>query len=191
VDSYYFSDPKLEKHFKMDHFNAYLESVHKPFLYYKMLGERTITQLDDAALHWQYNEESNSIAIIIKHLWGNMLSRWTDFLTTDGEKTWRKRDNEFEDELPDRAALMARWEEGWACLFHALDSLTLEDMDKIVFIRNEAHTIMEAINRQLAHYSYHVGQIVYVGKMIKNDDWQTLSIARNRLGLKILNPGMG
>lgn len=164
----------------MDHFKGYIESVRKPFLYYKRLGERTIDQLDEAALHWQYNGESNSIAVIVKHLRGNMLSRWTDFLTTDGEKQWRQRDDEFEDELPDRTALMARWEEGWACLFAALDSLTLEDMDKIVFIRNEAHTIMEAINRQLAHYSYHVGQIVYIGKMVKNDDWQTLSIARKR-----------
>lgn len=166
----------------MDHSSAFLESTRKLFLYYKTLGERTITQLDDAALHWQYNEESNSIAVIIKHLWGNMLSRWTDFLTSDGEKAWRKRDEEFENELPDRAVLMARWEEGWNCLFGALDSLSGEDLDRLIYIRNEGHTAMEAISRQLAHYAYHVGQIVFVGKMIKNEAWQTLSIARNRSG---------
>jgi len=166
----------------MEHSSPYLESTRKLFLYYKTLGERTIVQLDDAALHWQYNEESNSIAVIIKHLWGNMLSRWTDFLNSDGEKSWRKRDEEFENELPDRTTLMARWEEGWICLFEALDSLTQEDLDHIVYIRNEGHTVMEAINRQLAHYAYHVGQIVFIGKMVRNEDWQTLSIARNRSG---------
>jgi hypothetical protein len=164
----------------MEHSSACLESARKLFLYYKTLGERTIAQLDDAALHWQYNEESNSIAVIIKHLWGNMLSRWTDFLTSDGEKSWRKRDEEFENEHLDHVELLARWEAGWACLFDALDSLAPEDLDQIVYIRNEGHTVMEAINRQIAHYAYHVGQIVFIGKMVKNQDWQTLSIARNR-----------
>lgn len=164
----------------MEHSSAYLESARKLFLNYKTLGERTIAQLDEAALHWQYNEESNSIAVIVKHLWGNMLSRWTDFLNSDGEKSWRKRDEEFENEHLDHTQLMARWEAGWACLFEALDGLAPKDLDHIVYIRNEGHTVMEAINRQIAHYAYHVGQIVFIGKMIKNADWQTLSIARNR-----------
>lgn len=163
----------------MDQLN-YLESVRKQFLYYKTIAERAMAQLNDAELCWQYNEESNSIANIVKHLRGNMLSRWTDFMTTDGEKPWRERDAEFENDQPDRATIMAWWEAGWQCLFDALDSLTAADLGKIIYIRNEGHTVLEAINRQLAHYPYHVGQIVYLAKMAQNDRWQTLSIARNR-----------
>ena len=117
--------------------NDYLESVRKQFLYYKMLGEKTFSQLTDDKLFWQYNEESNSIATIVKHLWGNMLSRWTNFLTTDGEKEWRNRDAEFENDITSRQELLDKWNEGWNCLFEAIDSLTTEDLEKIVYIRNQ------------------------------------------------------
>ncbi|WP_304237935.1 DUF1572 domain-containing protein [Jiulongibacter sediminis] len=156
----------------------YLESIRKQFAYYKQLGKRTFDQLQDEELFWQPNEASNSISITVNHLWGNMLSRWTDFLTSDGEKDWRNRDAEFEDEIQSKDELLKKWEEGWACLFEALDSVNTENFNQLVYIRNQGHTITEAINRQLAHYSYHVGQIVYIGRMIKGDQWQSLSIPR-------------
>ncbi|WP_420150051.1 DUF1572 domain-containing protein [Spirosoma sp.] len=160
--------------------NDYLESARKQFEYYKMLGEKTIEQLPDDALFWQYNSESNSIATIVKHLWGNMLSRWTDFLTTDGEKAWRDREAEFENDITTRQELLARWKEGWDCLFDALNTLTEADLTKIAYIRNMGHTVLEAINRQLAHYPYHIGQIVFIGKMVCDNDWQSLSIPRGK-----------
>jgi hypothetical protein len=160
----------------------YLDSVKKQFAYYQLLGEKTFAQLDDDQLFWQYNEESNSIAGIVKHLWGNMLSRWTDFLTSDGEKPWRDRDAEFDNDIKDRAELLAKWQEGWTCLFTALDALTEENFGTLVYIRNQGHTVMEAINRQLAHYPYHVGQIVFIGKMARNDRWSSLSIPRGNSG---------
>lgn len=159
---------------------SYLESVKKQLEYYKMLGEKTFAQLPEEALFQRPGPESNSIAVIVQHLWGNMLSRWTDFLNTDGEKEWRLRDAEFEDGLATRDEMMARWDEGWECLFAALTSLTEADLDRTVYIRNQGHTVMEAINRQLAHYPYHVGQIVYLGKMAKGAGWESLSIPRNR-----------
>ena len=158
--------------------NNYLESVIKQFQYYKMLGEKTFEQLEDEDLFWQYNPESNSVAIIVKHLWGNMLSRWTDFLTSDGEKEWRQREAEFDADIASREELLEKWNEGWDCLFEALDSVNEENFDTIIYIRNMGHSIMEAINRQLAHYSYHVGQIVYIGRMIKSNNWKSLSIPR-------------
>ncbi|WP_312322884.1 DUF1572 domain-containing protein [Soonwooa sp.] len=156
----------------------YLESVKKQFEYYKSLGDKTFEQLPDDALFWQYNEESNSIAIIVKHLWGNMLSRWTDFLTTDGEKDNRNRDSEFENDIKSRTDLLEKWNAGWNCLFSALNDLTKNDLDKIIYIRNQGHTVLEAINRQLAHYPYHVGQIVFIGKMIADSNWKSLSIPK-------------
>jgi hypothetical protein len=159
--------------------NDYLDSVKKQFEYYKLLGEKTFGQVDDDKLFWQYNEESNSIATIVKHLWGNMLSRWTDFLTTDGEKEWRSRDAEFENDITTRKDLLHKWNEGWQCLFNALNALTNEDLEKEIFIRNQGHSVTEAINRQLAHYPYHVGQIVFLGKMICNNNWTSLSIPKN------------
>lgn len=158
----------------------YLESVTKQFEYYKMLGDKTIEQLPGAKLFWQYNQESNSIGTLIKHLHGNMLSRWTDFLTTDGEKEWRNRDQEFDNDLQDKAAALALWEAGWKCLFDSLKNLTDEDLTKTIYIRNQGHTVTEAINRQLAHYPYHVGQIVFIGKMILNENWVSLSIPRGK-----------
>lgn len=158
--------------------NGYLDSAKKQFEYYKMLGEKTFAQVSDEALFWQYNAESNSIATIVKHLWGNMMSRWTDFLTTDGEKDWRDREAEFVNDVTDREALLAKWNEGWQCFFSALDSLTDQDLDKVIYIRNMGHTVLEAINRQLAHYPYHVGQIVFIGKMVQDEAWVSLSIPK-------------
>src|SRR3954465_6644595 len=112
---------------------------------YKQLGEKAMAQIDEPQLSWQANEDCNSIATIVKHLWGNMLSRWTDFLTTDGEKPWRQRDAEFENENISRDALMKQWKEGWQCLFTALDNIADDDLEKIIYIRNEGHTILEAI----------------------------------------------
>lgn len=156
----------------------YLDSVRKQFEYYKMLGEKTFSQVADDKLFWQYNEDSNSIAIIVKHLWGNMLSRWTDFLIADGEKDFRDREAEFENDIKSREELLNKWNEGWDCLFIALNSLTTDDLGKIVYIRNQGHTVTEAINRQLAHYPYHIGQIVYLGKMLADNGWTSLSIPR-------------
>lgn len=156
----------------------YLTSAKKQFAYYKLLGEQTMGQLPDEALFWQYNNESNSIALIVKHLWGNMLSRWTDFFTTDGEKEWRNRDNEFTNDIQTREELMVRWHAGWDCLIATLDGLQQEDFQKEIFIRNMGHSVVEAINRQLAHYPYHVGQIVFIGKMVCNETWTSLSIPR-------------
>lgn len=159
---------------------SYLNSVLKQFRYYKMLGEKAMEQLQDEQLFWQYNEESNSIAVLVHHITGNMLSRFTDFLTTDGEKPWRNRDAEFTHPFSSKVKLMERWSRGWECLLKTLEHLTEEDMERIVYIRNDGHTVVEAINRQLAHYPYHIGQMVFIAKMLKNEDWQTLSIARNK-----------
>ncbi len=147
-------------------------------MYYKILGEKTFEQLSDEQLFIQLNEESNSIAIIVKHLSGNMLSRWTDFLTTDGEKEWRNRDEEFDNLIRNRAELLKKWNTGWACLFTAINSLTENDLTKQVFIRNEVHTVTDAISRQLAHYPYHIGQIVFIGKLLCNKNWTSLSIPK-------------
>lgn len=158
----------------------YLDSARRQFQMYKTLGEKAMAQIRDEALNWQANEDSNSVATIVKHMWGNMLSRWTDFLTTDGEKPNRQRDAEFDNDVIGREAIMQKWEEGWQCLFDALAIITDNDLDKIIYIRNEGHTILEAINRQISHYSYHVGQIVYIAKLQSSDSWKSLSIPRNQ-----------
>lgn len=157
----------------------YLNSVKKQFEYYKQVGEKTFNQLDEQELFWQ-KEESNSIAIIVNHLWGNMKSRWTDFLNSDGEKEWRNRDLEFESVIKTKDQLLEKWQEGWTCLFDALDSINEGNFDQKVYIRNQEHTILEAINRQLAHYAYHVGQIVYIGKMIQGNKWTSLTIPKGK-----------
>jgi hypothetical protein len=241
----------------------YLKSAKQQFQYCKQLGDKTMAQLNDEQLFWQYNDASNSIAIMVKHLWGNMMSRWTDFLTTDGEKDFRKRDEEFElrvgpslqgvdtanaegvdadnaegvdntaegvdndaegvdadnaegvdndaegvDNITEgvdtdnaegvdtdiaegvdmdiaegvnehtRVVITEKWEQGWACLFTALDSINEDNFDTTIYIRNQGHSIPEAINRQMMHYAYHVGQIVYLGRMMKGEDWQSLSIPK-------------
>jgi len=160
--------------------NDYLSSAIKQFEYYKKLGDQTFAQVSDEGLFWQYNHDSNSMATIVKHLWGNMLSRWTDFLNTDGEKATRNRDAEFDNELQSREEVLAMWEAGWACLFNALNALTNDDLQRVVYIRNQGHTVTEAINRQLAHYPYHIGQIVFLGKMLCNNNWTSLSIPKGQ-----------
>lgn len=142
------------------------------------MGERSFAQVTDEQLFWQANEDSNSMATIVKHLHGNMLSRWTDFLSSDGEKEWRERDAEFENDIRSREEMLQKWNEGWDCLLNALNSLEPADMEKIIYIRNQGHTVAEAINRQLAHYPYHVGQIVYLAKMMKQSAWDSLSVPR-------------
>ncbi len=160
--------------------SEYLHSVKQLFRYYKVLGEKTFDQVNDEQLHYQYNGDSNSMSTIVKHLWGNMMSRWTDFLTADGEKEWRERDAEFYNDINSREDMMSLWNEGWNCLFGALDQLSGGDLTREVFMRNQGHTVIEAINRQLAHYAYHVGQIVYLGKMLTADHWQSLSIPKGQ-----------
>ncbi|SCY79587.1 DUF1572 domain-containing protein [Flavobacterium caeni] len=158
---------------------SYLESAIKQFQYYKLLGEKAIAQLEPAQLFVSVDDDTNSIAVIVKHLAGNMLSRWTDFLTSDGEKPWRNRDDEFEDTISSKEELMTLWDQGWQCLFDALAGLTPAHLGQIIYIRNEGHTVVEAINRQLAHYPYHVGQIVFYAKQLKASAWDSLSIPRN------------
>lgn len=163
----------------MEATTSYLISVKKQFSYYKTLGEKTIEQLQPEQLFISANDDTNSIAIIIKHLSGNMLSRWTDFLTSDGEKEWRNRDEEFENVLITKEDVLIAWNKGWNCLLNALENLQPEQLSTIIYIRNEGHTVIEAINRQLAHYSYHVGQIVFYAKLLKSSNWTSLTIPRN------------
>jgi hypothetical protein len=159
----------------------YLDSALYRFRGTKSLGDKALAQLDAADLAWVPGEESNSIAVIIQHLHGNMMSRWTDFLTSDGDKPWRDRDGEFvEPESVDRDALLQKWELGWACLFKAVEALTADDLLREVVIRGEKMNALDAINRQIAHTAYHVGQIVYLARMRKGTAWQTLSIARGQ-----------
>lgn len=158
----------------------FLESVKRLFLYYKTLAEKAIDQVEDEQLFFAANEDTNSIAIIVQHLAGNMLSRWTDFLTTDGEKEWRNRDGEFEENYTTKVELMAFWAKGWDCLFNAVNSLEPNQLSEIIYIRKEGHTVMDAINRQLAHYPYHIGQIVFYAKMLKKTEWDSLSIPKNK-----------
>jgi len=167
----------------------YIEGAKKQFTQYKSLAEKAMVQIPDDQLSWQFNDETNNLVTIVKHLAGNMLSRFTDFLTTDGEKPWRNRDREFENEDLNRAQLMALWNEGWNCLFQVLNALSTDDLSRIVLIRNEKHSVMEAINRQMTHYAYHVGQIVYISKMIAGSLWKPLTIPRN--GSKDFNNKMG
>lgn len=157
---------------------TYISNSIKQFEYYKSLGDKTFAQLSFEEMQWQSHENSNSIAIIVKHIVGNMLSRWTNFLTEDGEKEWRHRDLEFEDTCNTLEELIASWESGWSCLFKAIKPLTELDLERIVYIRNQGHTVAEAINRQLGHYAYHIGQIVFLGKLIKGENWKSLSISK-------------
>lgn len=158
----------------------YLSSTPKQFEYYKSLGDKCFDQVEEEMLFWQPNEQSNSIAIIVNHIVGNMLSRWTDFLDSDGEKEWRNRDKEFEDVIKTKVDLLEKWESGWACLFNAIRPLKEEDLGKEIFIRNMGHSVTEAMNRQLCHYSYHIGQIVLLAKIIKGEDFNSLSIPKGQ-----------
>jgi hypothetical protein len=158
----------------------YLESAKKQFLYYKTLAEKAMDQIQEEQLFVSLHDDTNSIAIIVKHLKGNMLSRWTDIFTSDGEKPWRNRDDDFQDSYTSKAELLENWNAGWNCFFATLNYLKPEDLSRIIYIRNEGHTVMEAINRQLAHYSYHIGQIVFYAKLLKNSQWESLSIPKNK-----------
>jgi Protein of unknown function (DUF1572) len=158
----------------------YIESIKIQFLKYKTLGEKAIAQVPEDKISWSYNPESNSIVTIVKHLSGNMHSRFTDFYTSDGEKKWRNRDGEFENEMMKKDDLLKKWNEGWNSLFTILNTLQAESLSKKVKIRNEPHTVMEAINRQLTHYAYHIGQIIFLSKMICDDHWTSLSIPKGK-----------
>jgi len=159
---------------------SYLRDSLTLFRYYKKLAERALEQVTDEQLSAALDSEMNSIAIIVKHMAGNMRSRWTDFLTSDGEKPDRNRDTEFENPPATRAALMSSWQEGWNSVFAALEPLSDSDMDRTVTIRGEAHSVMQAINRQIAHYAYHCGQIVFLAKHLQARQWKSLSVPRGK-----------
>jgi hypothetical protein len=164
----------------MNYQENYIKNALYEFRCYKSLGDKSFAQLEERDLFWQYNEATNSIAIIVKHMTGNMLSRWTNFLTEDGEKLWRNREIEFENTYTSKIELIAAWEKGWHCLFDALESINSRNFDSTIKIRSEPHTIFEAVNRQIAHYASHVGQIVMIGKMAKGNAWVSLSIEKGK-----------
>jgi len=161
---------------------SYVEDALAMYRYYKTLAERAMAQVRDDQLFASIDEENNSIAIVVKHMAGNMRSRWVDFLTSDGEKPDRNRDSEFDDPPRTREALMGMWEQGWKYVFDAVEPLTDTDLGRTVTIRGEAHSVMQAINRQVAHYANHVGQIVMLAKHFSGARWESLTIPRNRSG---------
>ncbi len=156
----------------------FLTSARQLFGYYRELGKKTLDQVPDEQLFWTPGSEGNSLAVIVKHLHGNMLSRWTDFLESDGEKEWRERDDEFVGDLDSRAEVERLYAEGWDCVEKALKGLEGKHVSQLVYIRNQGHTVMEAVQRQLGHYAYHIGQMVLLGKLLVGDNWTSLSIPR-------------
>lgn len=162
----------LEKIFK--------ESILKRFESYKQMGDKTFDQLKEADFFFQPSAENNTIAVNIQHMYGNMLSRFTNFLSEDGEKAWRKRDAEFENSVANRSDLIFFWNEGWTCVFKAINDLEEKDFTATIYIREEPLSVCDALLRQLGHYAYHVGQIVLIAKMIKGEAWKTLSIPKKR-----------
>lgn len=158
----------------------FIKSALQQFREYKLLSDKTFLQLSDDDFFFQPNEETNSIAINITHMHGNMQSRFTNFLTEDGEKPWRKRDDEFRVKRYTREELLGLWEAGWQTVFTAIEQLSAADIEKMIYIRSKPLTVPEAIHRQLTHYAYHTGQIVMLGKIIRNKDWQSLSIPRDQ-----------
>ena len=158
----------------------YIQSVQKQFSYYKTLADKAFEQLSEEHFFWQSNENDNSIAILAKHIAGNMLSRWTNFYSEDGEKEWRNRDREFINAFKTKEEVIAYWESGWHILFKIINALEVKDLERIIYIRNEGHTVIEAINRQLCHYAYHIGQLVFLGKMITGSEWKNLSVPKNQ-----------
>ena len=160
--------------------DIFLKSAKTKLFYYKDLGEKAMAQLQPQQLFVLPGEDSNSIAMIVQHLSGNMISRWTNFLTTDGEKEWRKRDEEFETVLKTKEEVMQCWDAGWTCLFNTLNQLQPHQLMQLIYIRKEPHTVVEAINRQLAHYPYHIGQIIFYAKMLKQKNCENLSIPKTR-----------
>ena len=153
-----------------------IKNIQKEFYHYKALGDRTFEQLDAGQMNWKSSSESIIIGQIVKHMNGNMLSRWTDFLRSDGEKEWRNRHDEFINTLKTKETILNAWESGWCCLFEALDTLKDENLIKEIFIRNMGKSVQAALHRQLAHYAYHVGQIVFIGNAVTNENWDSLSI---------------
>lgn len=168
---------------------TFLKDVIKRFRNYKELGDKTLAQLSEKDFFFRPSPASNSIAVIIQHMYGNMMSRWTNFLTEDGEKHWRNRDKEFNEMTDSRSDILSFWNAGWECLFNTLESLQPEDLDKTIYIRTEPLTAYDAILRQLAHYPHHVGQIITIGRMIKDDSWKSLSIAKGES--EVFNKKMG
>ncbi|MDM1362561.1 DUF1572 family protein [Myroides marinus] len=156
-----------------------IKGVRTQFEYYRTLADKTILILSQDELNHKVSDESNSIAMIMRHITGNLLSRFTNFFTEDGDKPWRNRDDEFQDGIYDKHELITNWDKAWNVLFQTLDSITGENINTVVKIRNQDHTVAEALYRQLAHYPYHIGQIVFIGKMIRNTEWQSLSIPKN------------
>jgi len=164
----------------MDIGKEYLRVVVERFKNVKNLGDKTIDQLLEDEIHWTYNNESNSVSIIVKHLSGNMISRWTDVLNSDGEKDYRDRDEEFIDDITSKIELKNVWEKGWKALIDTLTGLSEQDLLKKIYIRGESYLVLGAIERQMAHYAYHVGQIVYIGKQLKDNNWESLSIPKGQ-----------
>ncbi|KAB2452183.1 DUF1572 domain-containing protein [Bacillus sp. CH126_4D] len=164
----------------MDIGREYLQCAISNFKATKKQGERVLSQLSYEQIEWSSHEETNSIAIIIKHLHGNMRSRWTDFLTADGEKIDRNRDAEFEGGYSSKEEVIASWNKGWEYLFKMMYMLTPEHLLQTVYIRGEAHTVMQAIERQISHYALHIGQIIFIGKMLKENEWECLSIPKGQ-----------
>lgn len=159
--------------------DVYIHNIQKIFETYKSLGERAMDQIEEKRLFWVFNNDSNSVAMIVQHLSGNMISRFTNFYDEDGEKPWRDRDREFETILTSKEEVMEAWNSGWAVFLKVIHELKDSDLEKTVLIRGEKHSVLEAINRQVAHYSYHIGQIVYLSKMLNQSGWQSLSIPKN------------
>ncbi len=158
----------------------YLDDIRASFRAYKKLAEKALAQIKDEEYFVTLDEESNSVAVIMKHMAGNMISRWTDFLTSDGEKPDRNRDQEFViAEGTTKDEVFTYWEQGWNCLLNTVESLQPADLDKKIFIRGKAHSVVQAINRQMTHYAYHIGQIVYLAKHIRSSEWKSLSVPRN------------
>ncbi|MDM1348302.1 DUF1572 family protein [Myroides marinus] len=156
-----------------------IKGVRTQFEYYRTLADKTILIFSQDELNHKVSDGSNSIAMIMRHITGNLLSRFTNFFTEDGDKPWRNRDDEFQDGIYDKHELITNWDKAWNVLFQTLDSITEENINTVVKIRNQNHTVAEALYRQLAHYPYHIGQIVFIGKMIRNTEWQSLSIPKN------------
>jgi len=159
---------------------VFLQSAIKKFKTQKGLAEKAFVQLNDKDFFFKPSKESNSIAAIVQHMSGNMLSRWTNFLTEDGEKIWRERDKEFEDVSSTKDDVVNAWNKGWQCVFNTLERLQSDDLIKTITIRSESLIVVDAIIRQIDHYGYHVGQIVYIGRIVKDDDWESLSIPKNK-----------
>lgn len=172
--------PMHNRRMPLEFTTSYLKDSTTLLRYYKMLGEKAMAQVSDSNLLTTLDAESNSIAIIVKHLAGNMVSRWTDFLTTDGEKPGRDRDAEFVEPPQTRAELLAMWDPAWKVVFDSIAPLTEEDMSRTIRIRGEAHSVMQAINRQVAHYAYHIGQIIFLAKHLASDRWNSLSVPRGK-----------